>query len=295
MQTWSELQNIVTETLSDDSATTVRKAKRDLNIAANRVLAAMGRETTHLVVEADIVEDQVWYQLPENCIRVAEAWIEENGNKTPLTPVESERKWNYLTSNAVSAATFSASSYHVRGSDLIGLYPTPGRDITAGLVISFEPRQVAMQNEDYTTGTVAVVAGSPTVTGTSTVFTERMVGRAFRLDADGQWYKVADYTSPTVITLDNNYSGISDSGAFTIGEVPSIPAEYHDSLADYALFRAWQRRKDRQNAGDFKALWDEAIILIKEAYAGSTSSAVVNARQPGRINDIFTNTPSAVV
>lgn len=294
MQTWSELQNIVTETLSDDSATTVRKAQRDLNIAANRILAAMGRETTHKVVHANIVADQVWYQLPENCIRVAEAWIEDNGNKYPLIPIESERKWNYMTSNAVTAVT-TEQAYHVRGNDLIGLYPTPGRAITGGLVISFEPRQVAMQNTDYTTGTVAVTNGSPTITGTGTVFTERMIGRAFRLDNDGQWYKIADYVSSTQLTLDNNYAGISDSGAFTIGEVPDIPAEYHDSLADYALFRAWQRRKDRQNAGDFKALWDEAIILIKEAYAGSTSSAVVSARPSTPVHDIFTNTPSAVV
>lgn len=294
MQTWSELQNIVTETLSDDSATTVLKAKRDLNIAANRVLGAMGRETTHKTVHASIVADQVWYQLPENCIRVAEVWIEDGGNKYPLTPVESEKKWNYLTSNAVSA-TFMGSAYHVRGGDLLGIYPTPGRAITNGLVISFEPRQIAMHNADYSTGTVAVVAGSPTITGTNTVFTERMVGRAFRLDNDGEWYKIGGFTSSTVMTLENNFAGISDSGSFTIGEVPDIPAEYHDSLADYALMRGWQRRKDRQNAGDFKALWDEAIILIKEQYAGSTSSAVVNARPATHVHDIFTNTPSAVV
>lgn len=293
MQTWSELQNIVTETLSDDSATTVRKAKRDLNIAANRILAAMGREATHIVKHASIVADQQWYQLPENCIRVAEAWIEENGQKWPLTPVESERMWNYLTSNQVTAMT-TPQSYRVRGTDLIGIHPLPGRAIASGLVISFEPRQVPMNNTDYTTGTVAVVSGSPTITGTGTVFTERMVGRAFRIDADGQWYKIQSYVSSTVMTLDNNYSGISDSGAFTIGEVPSIPAEYHDSLADYALFRAWQRRKDRPNASDFKALWDEAIILIKEQYAGSTSSAVVNARPAAPVRDLFTNRPSAV-
>lgn len=294
MQTWSELINIVTETLSDDSPTTVRKAKRDLNIAANRILSTMGREATKLTVHADITASQVWYQLPENCIRVAEAWIEENGGKTPLVDIESELKWNRLTANSV-ASSFSQAGYHVRGTDLIGLYPTPGRDITSGLVISFEPRQVPMQNTDYTTGTASVTAGSPIVTGTGTAFTERMIGRAFRLDDDGQYYKIGEYVSPTSIILDNNYAGISDSGNFTIGEVPLIPAEYHDNLADYALFRAWQRRKDRPNAGDFKALWDEALILIKEAYASSTTSAVVSARPTARPNDIFTNTPSAVV
>lgn len=294
MQTWSELINIVTETLSDDSPTTVRKAKRDLNIAANRILSAMGREATKLTVHADLTADQVWYQLPENCIRVAEVWIEQDANKYPLANIESELKWNLMTSNSVTA-TLSQKAYHVRGADLIGLYPAPAEDIENGLVISFEPRQVPMQNTDYTTGTASVTAGSPIVTGTGTAFTERMIGRAFRLDDDGQYYKIGEYVSPTSVILDNNYAGISDSGNFTIGEVPLIPAEYHDNLADYALFRAWQRRKDRPNAGDFKALWDEALILIKEAYASSTTSAVVNARPSAKLNDIFTNTPRAVV
>src|ERR1700741_5177497 len=177
MQTWSELTDIVTEALRDDSTITVRKARRDLNIATNRVLSAMGREATRLTVHADIVENQVWYQMPENCIRVSEAWIEDNGTKYPLTRIESENKWNYVTSGTVVALT-TQEAYHVRGSDLIGLYPTPGRDIDNGLVISYEPSQVPMQNTDYTTGTVTVVQGSPTVTGVGTVFTERMIGRA---------------------------------------------------------------------------------------------------------------------
>ena len=294
MQTWSELTDIVTEALSDDSTITVRKARRDLNIATNRVLSAMGREATRLTVHADIVENQVWYQMPENCIRVSEAWIEDNGTKYPLTRIESENKWNYVTSGTVVALT-TQEAYHVRGSDLIGLYPTPGRDIDNGLVISYEPSQVPMQNTDYTTGTVTVVQGSPTVTGVGTVFTERMIGRAFKLDDDGEYYKIRSYTSPTEVTLDNNYAGFSDSGAFTIGEVPIIPAPYHDMLADYAIMRGWQRRKDRQNASDFKALWDEALVLIKEQFSSSSSSAIVNARPQTPIHDIFTNTPSAVV
>jgi hypothetical protein len=45
MQTWTELINIVTETLGDDSVITTRKAKRDLNIGNNKLLELTGRET----------------------------------------------------------------------------------------------------------------------------------------------------------------------------------------------------------------------------------------------------------
>lgn len=294
MQTWTELVNIVTETLGDDSATTVRKAKRDLNIANNKLLEYIGREVTHLTVHADIEESQMWYQLPENCIRVAEAWIEQNGNKYGLTDVQSEREWNVLTSNTVSTATYP-QSMHIRGQDQIGVYPLPSADIDNGLVISFEPDQVAMANDDYTTGTAAISQNSQTVTGTGTVWTSAMIGRIFRIDADGRWYKIRDVASNTSMTLDNYFIGPSASSAYTIGEASTLPASFHDSLADYALMRGWQRRKDRANASDFKALWDEAVILIKEKYSSSTTGAVVSARPRTVVHDIFTNTPSAVV
>lgn len=294
MQTWTELVNIVTETLGDDSATTVRKAKRDLNIANNRLLEYIGRETTKLTVHASIVASQMWYQLPENCIRVAEAWLEQNGNKYPLTLIESEHDWNIITANTVSTATYP-QSMHIRGNDQIGIYPLPAAAIANGLVISFEPDQVAMANDDYTTGTAAATNGSLSVTGTGTAFTSAMVGRYFRVDADGRWYKIRTVTNGTTLTLDNYFIGNSISGAYTIGEASILPAAYHDSLADYALMRGWQRRKDRQNAADFKALWDESVLLIKEKYATTTSSSIVNARPRTVVHDIFTNTPRAVV
>jgi hypothetical protein len=240
------------------------------------------------------VADQQWYQLPENCIRVSEAWIEQDDSKFGLTEIASERDWNVVSSNTISTATYP-QSMHIRGSDQIGIFPLPSADITNGLVISFEPDQVAMASDDYTTGTASATNGSQTVTGVGTVWTSAMEGRVFRVDADGRFYKIRNVTNNTTLTLDNYFAGNSVSGAYTIGETSTLPAAYHDSLADYALMRGWQRRKDRANAADFKALWDEAVSQLKQQYSTSTSGAVVTARPRTVAHDIFTNSPRAVI
>ncbi len=64
----------------------------------------------------------------------------------------------------------------------------------------------------YTTGTVAVTAGSPTVTGTGTVFAASHVGMKFRSGSDIPWYDVLTQDSATQLTLAQNYQGTTASG-----------------------------------------------------------------------------------
>ncbi len=64
----------------------------------------------------------------------------------------------------------------------------------------------------YSTGTVAVTANSPTVTGTGTQFSSNTrVGDAFR-GPDGRWYEVTNVASSTVISIKPNYQGSTASG-----------------------------------------------------------------------------------
>ena len=64
----------------------------------------------------------------------------------------------------------------------------------------------------YSSGTVAVTANSPTVTGTGTQFSSNArVGDAFR-GPDGCWYEVTNVASSTVISIKPNYQGSTASG-----------------------------------------------------------------------------------
>ena len=64
------------------------------------------------------------------------------------------------------------------------------------------------------TGTVSISSGSPTVTGTNTVFTsEFIVGDDIKID--GNFYKVLSITSNTVLTLDTNANTASTQNGLT--------------------------------------------------------------------------------
>ncbi len=67
--------------------------------------------------------------------------------------------------------------------------------------------------DNYSTGTVTITQGSKTLTGSGTTFTSAMVGRKFRIQNEKAYYRIASYTSATVVTLDENYQGSDQSGA----------------------------------------------------------------------------------
>ncbi len=81
----------------------------------------------------------------------------------------------------------------------------------------------------YSTGTVAVTANSPTVTGTSTQFSSNVrVGDAFR-GPDGRWYEVTNVASSTVISIKPNYQGSTASGqAYAVAPILGYDKDLSD-------------------------------------------------------------------
>ncbi|HBO2187037.1 TPA: hypothetical protein L4G86_002088 [Pseudomonas aeruginosa] len=81
----------------------------------------------------------------------------------------------------------------------------------------------------YSTGTVAVTANSPTVTGTGTQFSSNArVGDAFR-GPDGRWYEVTNVASSTVISIKPNYLGSTASGqAYAVAPILGYDKDLSD-------------------------------------------------------------------
>lgn len=76
------------------------------------------------------------------------------------------------------------------------------REIAAGFQWSFRKRETLLATvAPYTTGTVAVSPGSSTVTGTLTVWTSAMVGRAIRIAGEDAYFFVQAVTDGTHLTL----------------------------------------------------------------------------------------------
>ena len=88
-----------------------------------------------------------------------------------------------------------------------------------------------MSAGDDTTGTVSVTQNGTTVTGSGTTFSASMVGRWFKANDDGDWYRISSFATTTSIGLESTFEGVSVSGStFVIGQSPEIPMELHEYI-----------------------------------------------------------------
>lgn len=279
-----------------NDATSLVKFKRDINRGGTMFLAALGREYNRKSRFTNLVASQQYYQFPEDGHKLKEVVITWATNyNIPLEQVPDEHAWRMLN---MYSQTGQPTHYFIRGYDEIGLYPKPSASVTDGLELVFSPRHITMTEADYTTGSVTVTDGSQTVTGSGTTFTAGMVGRWLEVNdgTDGNFYRISAYTGATSITLENYYQGGSGSGkTYRIGQVMDLPEEFLEGPVDYAMFRHYLRRGNKDLASDFKSLFEASLNLAKNDYSQTTDSQVVNAETQMRTYNPFRGDPPASI
>lgn len=240
MLTFQELYTRTVNIIGVSSTTNQQdldNAKQDINQALRLFKNSARRYWTRKEATTDLVSGQQFYTFPEDMVRITEVRANTGGSSYnwPLVQVDSEALWNrfnVVPSNTVIVPQF----YFVRGRNEVGLYPIPSTDVTAGLIISYEPRMTDMVLDDTTTTTVTVTQDSQYVTSPSVSFNTNMAGMYFTTTdgTDGNWYPIVAATA-SQLTLENYYQGPSGSAkACRIGSVPDIPEEYQLGLVYYA-------------------------------------------------------------
>ena len=284
MTTWGKLKTKFQTMSGDDSAAALAQAEEDMNTGNALMHAALNNYFNRRSKAADIVADQQYYQLPADCVRVQGIdFLESTDHRRPLVQIRSEYAWRSLNSAATSGNTLT--NWFQKGADEVGVFPIPSQAVTSGLIIYYDPKSYNFNQDDYTTGTVALTQGSTTVTGTDTAFTSSMVGWEFSVTdgSDGYQYRVAAYVSGTEITLEEPFVGVSGSGkTFLLGQAPTFPSEYHNVGLHYALGMFFQTAGNMERAkfhmsGDYKrpGLFEAAINDARARYASSSSSSVI--------------------
>lgn len=285
MITLNQIASEVQEATGKNSAAQLVLIKRNIVTATKRFKSVMRRPWSRLGIKTDIVANQQDYQLPLRVGRVMGVSYKYGDSYYPLVEVGSEQNWEKL--NAVLSVTIGIPRFFFpKGRNVVSVYPTPGTAVEEGLKVYFESRQGDRYADDYETGTVTVTNGNTTITHSATGFTNSMVGRYFHVTdgSDDNWYQIVDFTSTSALVIENYYEGLSGGGkAFTIGPVPEIPEEYHDSIIDYCLARFYLRR-DQKKAADFMVLFSAALDECKETYASPTSQVVIPNLQNTALN-----------
>lgn len=238
-----------------------------------------------------IVNNQQYYQLPPDCVRVTEVRVVSGTLSLPVSQVDSEMMWNKL--NVIPAVTINMPTYYfIRGYGEVGLWPVPSTNNVVTLVISYEARLVDMSLNDVTSTsntytavnpltpvTATVTNGSTAVTLSQGIVQQNMVGQWFQVNdgSDGNWYQIGTYVSSTAFTLVNDYQGLSGSNhTFQIGQAPDIPEDYHLGLVYYAAYQYYLKRSDNASALMYKSLFEDLLNQYRESYAAKTTGQVQN-------------------
>ena len=250
---------------------------QDLNQGLKLFKNQARRYWTRKQAAANLINNQQYYELPPDAVRVTEVYVNSNGLNYPVKQVSSEYLWNKI--NVIPAITINVPTYYfIRGRNEIGLWPLPSANATNALNVSYEP-QLQIGMADVTTGTATVTNGSTAVSFASNIVDPTMVGRWFQVQNrfNEMWYQVATYDSTSQFELENFYGGYGSSGLnYIIGDCPDIPEDYHLGLVYYAAAQFYLKRKDKATSELFNDQFKDLLTQYKEAYSGKTTGMVQN-------------------
>lgn len=268
--------------LSNDTNTTVLTFfKAQMNIGLHLLETELGSFYMEETRTGSTAATTTAYQLPENFIRLKALYVTVGTTQYPCTEVFDEDVWRMLQATTQSSNSNYASHVFVRR-ETFELYPEPSSINTYTMIYEAEGKD--LQNDDYSTGTITTLANTGTaVTGSSTTFTSAMVGRYFRINTDGQWYKIGTFTSTTSIALAKAYQGTAisaGSSAYTIGEMPRTPGPTHHIPVYFALWKYFEGAKKDKKFGDmYKSQWESYMQWAKETYGRRYSTAVIPSQR----------------
>lgn len=265
------VQSINTDTSGTATATTANKLVDSTASFADTVVGKIvGNTTDNTFTVVTAKDSATTLSLQDDIFADTEGYQIADGTAYISEPIYDETIWNILKSPQVNSTT-EVLTNHFFSNDEIKLYPTPGTTNNI-LVMDYSKRIGDMDDADYTIGTITVVKGSTTVTGSGTTFTVGMVGQSIKIGKI--WYRIGGFTSTTVITLEKPLQETGVAGAsYTIGEVPLIAEHLQASLAYEATAFIYRRRESLDLAREYDRLWEKAKKEMMQ-YAGSEDEGI---------------------
>lgn len=216
-----------------------------------------------------------FYYLPYNIDKLKTVVVINGNVRYNPTEVADRFTWDSLNTNTNVQSNIPNYYYIYAGQ--VGFWPIPS---TAGLPINFTYTQSVknLSNADYVTGTITATNGSTTITGSGTTFTSGMVGRYLKVNSDGFWYKIAGFTSTTVLTLEKAYQGTTGAGAaYTIGEMSILPEDYQDLPVYYAVSQYWYMNGEVQRGREYERMFADGKQAMRLDVGNQSANVDINS------------------
>ncbi|MCP3681679.1 MAG: hypothetical protein GY861_03220 [bacterium] len=276
--------------------------KREINRAVQFTHKKMQKvfKTKYLPKTASTEADEQYYAYPPGLNVIDTVTIDNDTTIPPLRIIQNQKEWDLINSGPTTSGI--PSHIYMRARDY-GLYPIPGDAYTLTLVGRFHPR--AMSADDYVTGTATITQNSQALTGTDTVWTNKMIGRYFseadsNSDVIGEYYRIGAFTSTTALTLENYFEDTALSGSnYVIAESPDLPEEIHEFIP-YRVASVYYgtKRRDSKKAQEYlnfyytgdwyntrrKGQIEGGLLGFIQSYAldGSDNTQLINLNEPVR-------------
>jgi hypothetical protein len=285
---WQSQYQLVQSLTSDPDAT---------NLALVKTLLAQGQRTVESVLNIDYTTttrtfttytDAISgtsyqaYAMPENFYRMVHLYVTVGSVRYSGEQIFDEKLWQEINQTTGVTSNF-LQLFYIRGNTRIELYPIPSSACTATMI--YQPVSKPLSADDYTTGTITTLTnGASAVTASGSTFTAAMVGRYFKVNSDGYWYKISAFGTTTTLTLDSEYQGTSIAAGtenYTIGEFPITPADTHILPVYFACWKYSLFRKDVQMAREYERQWKEGLNDAQNNYASNSASHIIDSRPQG--------------
>jgi hypothetical protein len=263
----------------DDDSTHLTLGKLHINQGIKKLQVALGlppqeEERSYLTVTSTNS-----YSLPERFIKLIELYTIIGTYRYYADPVYNNDEWG-IYQRQTSVVSDRLQKVFVRPSlNTFEIYPKAS---TASLAMTmiYESFTKDLSADDYTTGTITTLAnGGTAVVFSGTALTTAMNGRWLKTD-DGEWYRIQTVLTATTATLQMPYQGtsiVAGTSAFTISEMPHLPATIHELPVYYALFLHFLGvKRDEKLSADYKGLWENGIKDAKAEFGSRYSSAVIS-------------------
>lgn len=288
MLTWTELINKSVRLSRDTTPGTLEQLKQDMNTGYQLFNAKLSRYFSRKQQFTDVITGQSIYQTPVDSIRIIGMTVATadgvNSFSPPVKEIRSEYEWR-LIKTVPNYSSNWATYYYVLGNDEVEIWPVSSSDIPNGIRFYYQQQDHDLSVEDVVSSalvpaqTCTVTNGSVTVTSTGSTFTAQMNGLWFQLTGvtDLTWYEIVDVPTSSTLTLKSAFVGITGgSQSFRIGQMPIIPSEYHDALANYALYLYFSGKGNEQRATTHLGLYNAAVTDAIEEYSSSTEGNVIS-------------------
>lgn len=222
------------------------------------------------------------YNLPENFIRLIKLYVTVATTRYIADEVFDEDTWQTIKRRTSGGTSDNMTHVFLR-QKTFEVYPTPS---SAGntMTMIYEALSKDLLNANYTTGTITTLAnGGTAVTASGSTFTSAMVGRYFKIDTDGQWYRITAVGSATTLTIASPYQGTAISAGtstYTIGEIPRTPAATHVIPVYFALWKHFEGvRRDPSMGKYYQGIFEKNLAWAKTVYGNRYSSQVIPSQR----------------